>query len=78
MKDKEQTVLQSPFITQSPEVLGGMTVFAGTRVPARALFDYLAGGHNLDDFLDDFPSVDRKQALSVLALVRDTLLATAS
>ncbi len=71
-------MLQSPFITQSPEALGGMPVFAGTRVPARALFDYLAGGHNLDDFLDDFPSVDRLQALSVLALVRDTLLATVS
>jgi uncharacterized protein (DUF433 family) len=41
-------------------------VFFGTRVPAQALLDYLFGGHTLDDFLDDFPTVNRFQVLEAL------------
>jgi len=49
-----------------PDILGGTPVFVGTRVPAKALLDYIAGGHTLDDFLDDFPTVTRAQTVSVL------------
>jgi uncharacterized protein (DUF433 family) len=46
--------------------MSGSAVFTGTRVPVRTLFDYLEAGDTLDDFLGDFPSVSRKQALRVL------------
>ena len=57
-------------IISDPEILSGTPVFKGTRVPVRILFEYLEGRHNLDDFLDDFPSVDRRQAISVLDQAR--------
>lgn len=53
-------------IDSDPDVLGGVPVFRGTRVPVRALLDYLEGGHPLADFLDDFPGVSRDQAVAVL------------
>jgi uncharacterized protein (DUF433 family) len=57
-------------ISRDPEILSGTPVFAGTRVPARTLFDYLEEGHTLDEFLEDFPTVRREQAQAVLAVVR--------
>ena len=57
------------------DILGGIPVFAGTRVPVRTLFDYLEAGDRLDDFLDDFPTVERERAQAVIAHVRVTLLA---
>ena len=60
-----------------PEVLGGTPVFAGTRVPVRSLFDYLEGGESLEDFLRQFPSVKRDQAIAALDMARDSLLAGA-
>lgn len=58
--------MQPPLITKSPEILGGIPVFYGTRVPVQNLIDYLAGGDSLDDFLDDFPTVSREQAVRFL------------
>lgn len=49
-----------------PEIMGGTPCFAGTRVPARTLIDYVEGGDTLDDFLEDFPTVSRKQAVGFL------------
>ena len=49
-----------------PNILGGKPVFAGTRLPVQALFDYLADGLSLDYFLETFPSVTREKAASVL------------
>ncbi len=60
-----------------PEVLGGTPVFTGTRVPVRSLFDYLEGGESLEDFLRQFPSVRRDQAIAALDMARDSLLAGA-
>ena len=60
-----------------PEILGGTPVFAGTRVPVQSLFDYLEGGESLDEFLRQFPSVKREQAVAALDLARDSLLAGA-
>ena len=60
-----------------PDILGGTPVFVGTRVPAQTLFDYLEGGETLDEFLHQFPSVKREQALAALEMARDSLLADA-
>jgi uncharacterized protein (DUF433 family) len=54
-------------IIRDREILGGVPVFAGTRVPVRTLMDYLERGHSLDVFLDDFPTVTRRQAQQVIA-----------
>ena len=56
-----------PLLNVDPEILGGKPVFAGTRVPARTLPDWLAGGYTLDEFLDNFPSVSREQATRFIA-----------
>ena len=53
-------------IDRNPDILGGTPVFAHTRVPVRILMEYLEAGDRLDDFLEDFPSVSRDQAVSVL------------
>ena len=50
------------------DILGGTPVFWGTRVPVKNLFDYLETGETVDNFLQDFESVHRNQALRVLAL----------
>ena len=69
---------ESPSVVHSDrEISGGTPVFRGTRVPVHSLFDYLEGGVTLDEFLDQFPSVSRKQALAALDLARDSLLAGA-
>ena len=54
-----------------PEILGGTPVFVGTRVPVKTLFDYLEAGDALDEFLNDFPSVTREQAVAALELGRE-------
>lgn len=61
-------------ICRDPEILGGTPVFAGTRVPIKAIFDYLEAGDGLDEFLDDFPSVSREQAIGILTVARETLI----
>ena len=48
------------------DILGGAPVFVGTRVPLQALIDYLEGGHSLDEFLGDFPTVSREVAVAAL------------
>ncbi len=53
-------------ISSDPEVQGGAVVFAGTRVPLKNLIDYLEAGDSLEEFLDDFPSVRREQAVAAL------------
>lgn len=53
-------------IVKDPEILGGMPVFKGTRVPVKNLIDYLATGETIDAFLDDFPSVTREQVIRFL------------
>lgn len=68
----DQSVVHS-----DPDLLGGVTAFLGTRVPLKALFDYLAGGHPLADFLDDFPSVTREQAVAVLLLATQSMVTDA-
>jgi len=64
-------------IYTDPEILGGVPVFVGTRVPAKTLLDYLEAEHPLSDFLDDFPTVSRSQALAALEQAKEFLLADA-
>jgi len=65
-------------IHSDPEILGGTPVFVGTRVPVKALIDYLEANHPLDEFLEDFPTVSRKQATAALREAERVLLANAS
>lgn len=53
-------------VHSDPEIMGGTPVFRGTRVPFQTLIDYIEAGHPLADFLDDFPSVSREQAIAAL------------
>jgi len=64
-------------IHSDPEILGGTPVFIGIRVPAQALIDYLEAGHPLDEFLDDFPSVTREQAVGALEEAKQILVSSA-
>jgi uncharacterized protein (DUF433 family) len=62
-------------IERDPEKMSGTPVFAGTRVPIKNLFDCLEGGDSLEEFLDQFPTVTREQALGVLEASKEMLLA---
>ena len=64
-------------VHRDPDILGGTPVFRGTRVPIRSFFDYVEGGDTLDEFLRQFPSVRREQAIALLDLARDALAADA-
>ncbi len=55
-------------ITIDNDILGGQPVFKGTRVPVESLFDHLEAGVSLDEFLDDFPTVSKEQAIALLAV----------
>lgn len=65
--------IETQVISRSPDIMSGAPVFAGTRVPVQTIVDYLAGGHSLDEFLDDFPTVRREQALELLERVKELL-----
>ena len=60
--------MSNKVINIDPEILGGTPVFRGTRVPIESLFDHLEGGDSIDEFLDDFPTVKKEQAIEVLAI----------
>jgi uncharacterized protein (DUF433 family) len=57
-----------------PGILGGTPVFVGTRVPVQTLFDYLAAGDPLDEFLSHFPTVQREQAVKALECANELLV----
>ena len=67
----------SSAVHSDPEILGGTPVFVGTRVPLQALIDYLEGGHSIEEFLDDFPSVSRELAVAALEQAKAHLIADA-
>jgi uncharacterized protein (DUF433 family) len=64
-------------VHSNSKILSGTPVFVGTRVPVQSLFDYLEGGDTLGEFLRQFPSVTRDQAVAVLDLARDSVLTSA-
>jgi uncharacterized protein (DUF433 family) len=66
---------RAQIVHSDPEILGGEPVFVGTRVPVKTLLVYLEGGETLDEFLDNFPTVTREQAVAFLEESATTLLA---
>ena len=66
--------MKKSVVHSDPEILTGTPVFVGTRVPFRALVDYLAGGRPLSDFLADFPTVTRVQAVAAFEEAGEALL----
>jgi uncharacterized protein (DUF433 family) len=69
---------ESSVVHSDPEILGGTPIFVGTRVPLQALIDYLEGGHSLNEFLDNFPTVTREMAIAALEQAKAHLIADAS
>jgi uncharacterized protein (DUF433 family) len=65
----------SSVIHSDPDILGGTPVFIGTRVPLQALIDYPEGGHSLEEFLTDFPTVSREMAIAALEQAKAHLIA---
>ena len=65
-------------IVRDPDILSGTPVFAGTRVPAKNLIDYLEHGRSVDEFLDDFPTVRREQIIAALEEAKELLILHAS
>jgi uncharacterized protein (DUF433 family) len=64
-------------VHSDPEILGGTPVFVGTRVPFQTLMDYLEEGQSLSEFLADFPTVTRDQAITALEEAKKAVLAHA-
>ncbi len=70
--------MKKPSVVRSdPDILNGTPVFVGTRVPVQALIDYIEGGHALQHFLDDFPTVTRDIAIAALEQAKAHLIADA-
>jgi uncharacterized protein (DUF433 family) len=60
-------------INIDPETMSGTPVFTGTRVPIQTLFDYMEGGDDLNEFLEDYPTVSKEAAIQVLEMAKKTL-----
>ena len=69
----EEEAIDSLPITIDPQIVSGTPVFRGTRVPVSALLDNLSAGVSLNEFLENFPTVTREQALAVLNFSNETL-----
>lgn len=74
----ESAVKVQSAISIDPEIMSGMPCFRGTRVPFKNLTDYLEGGHPLDEFLRQFPTVKREQAIQAIEEAKDALVARIS
>ena len=68
----------SDLFTVDPEILGGTPVFTKTRVPMKALFDYLQDNYTLEEFLECFPTVSREMAVRLLERSHETVLRSAA
>ena len=65
--------MSNAVINRNPNILGGTPVFTGTRVPIRILMEYLEAGDSLDDFLYQYPSVSREEAVQLIKLATEKL-----
>lgn len=59
-------------VALDPAILGGTPTFRGTRVPIQTLFDYIVDGWTLDQFLENFPTVTREDAITVLETLAES------
>ena len=73
-----KTMNKNEVIYSDPEIMGGTPVFKGTRVPIKNLLDYLEAGDSLDTFIDHFPSVTKQDAITVLEIAKEMLIAYAN
>ena len=64
-------------VSVAPDIMSGTPVFRGTRVPVKSLLDYLAAGDSLDEFLEQFPTVKREQAVALIEVAEGLLLSAA-
>lgn len=69
--------MEEQTVHKDPNIQGGVPVFTGTRVPVKNLFDYLETGETLDQFLLDFPAVERAKAIAVMEMARKVLSTSA-
>ena len=65
--------MEERIVQRNPRIQGGVQVFTGTRVPVKNLFDYLEAGETLEQFVLDFPAVDRVKAVAALEMTRAAL-----
>lgn len=65
-------------INIDPELMGGTPVFRGTRVPIQSLIDHLQSNISLEEFLDDFPTVSKEQAVELLTIAVNSALEKAT
>ena len=78
MKYDEKTAqVFNELVTCNPRIMSGAPVFKNTRVPIKNLIDYLEAGDSLNEFLEDFPSVSRTQAMQALELAKEMLITQA-
>lgn len=70
--------MTQPIVSRNSEVMGGAAVFQGTRVPIDTLLDYLEAGETIDDFLEGFPSVTRRQVIAFLEEARTRMVEAGS
>ena len=73
----DHTSMRQRIITINRDILGGAPVFSGTRVPVQTFLDYLEAGDSIDDFLEGFPTVGRKQVIAFLETAKDRMVASA-
>ena len=71
--DARSSMESAGVIVSDPEILGGVPVFRGTRVPFDALLDYLEGGRTILEFVDDFPTVSMDSVIAGLEMARSLL-----
>jgi uncharacterized protein (DUF433 family) len=69
--------IPTPVVHCDPEIMSGTPVFVGTRVPFQTLIDYLEAGEPLSEFLEDFPTVTKEQAIAALEEAKEVILARA-
>lgn len=74
----EPRAVMDRLVWVDPERMSGTPCFHGTRVPVQNLLDYIEGGSTIDEFLEDFPSVTREQAVGFLEVAKDLLVESVS
>ena len=70
--------MKQAVVSRSADLMGGVSVFSGTRVPVQTLLDHLEAGESIDDFLAGFPTVTREQVIAFLREASDRFIETTS
>jgi uncharacterized protein (DUF433 family) len=76
-ENRDMRAIEKPVVHSDPEIMSGTPVFVGTRVPFQTMIDYLEAGQPLSEFLEDFPTVSKEQAVAALEQAKEAFLARA-